>query len=533
MAASYDILVVGGGHNGLVAAFYLARWGLRTLVLERREFVGGACVTETIWPGYRASTGAYVLSLIRPAIFRDMRLAERGLQVIPLDPPACNVYPNGRHLYLHDDTRKTCEEMTRFSKRDAEAYPKMEAELERIGRLLGPLFDRPPPDPRMRDLRDVLGLLRLGARGIRCRDSLLDTAWLFSTSLEQFLEERYESNEIKTAFAWHAINDNSVGPGTPGTAYVIVHDQIQAAGGMPWGLVRGGMGRLTELMAEAAREAGVEIRTGAEVDRILTHNGRARGVALKGGDEIEARVVLSNADPKRTFLGLVDPSALDDSFLSAIRRYRCEGTSVKINLAVAELPRIKGLPGNGVQPYHRCMISINPLTVGELDLAMDDSRRGIPCTNNPHIELCFPTASDPSLAPPGKHIITIDVNSQPYRLKEGSWDEIKDQVAERIIRQISEYMPDLPDLILHRQVLSPLDLERRLYLTGGHALHGDMGPDQLFFLRPVPGCGDYRSPIRGLYMCGAGTHPGGSVNGANGRNCAHEVWRDLKKKRVG
>jgi phytoene dehydrogenase-like protein len=533
MAERYDAVVVGGGHNGLVAAFYLARWGLRTLVLERNDVVGGPCITASPWPGYRVSSGAYALGLLRPVVARDMRLAQRGLRVDLRNPQHTNLYADGRHLYLHDDLERTCEEIARFSKRDAEAYRRMDVELEQTARFLSPLFDRAAPDPRKSGPSDLLGLARMGLRALRFRKSMLDTATLFSTPAQQFLEARFESQEILSAFAWDAMDNNSVGPSTPGTAHMLLHAHVSSkVGGESgnWGFVRGGMGRVTQLMAEATREAGAEIRTNVEVERIATRNGRAVGVVMRDGEEIPARVVLSNADPKRTFLGLVDPKELDEGFLGAIRSYRCEGTSIRINLAVGELPRVKGIPGDGEQPYHRSMIWIDR-TLDELERGAQDMKNGIP-TPEPHVEMCIPTVSDPSLAPPGKHIIIMDAVCHPYRLKEGSWDQIRDQVADRIIRYLGEYMPNLPGSILHREVLCPVEIERRFAMTGGHHLHGDMGPDQLFFLRPAPGYGNYRTPIRGLYMCGSGVHPGGGITGAPGRNCARRVRWDQKMGRL-
>jgi phytoene dehydrogenase-like protein len=290
------------------------------------------------------------------------------------------------------------------------------------------------------------------------------------------------------------------------------------------------MGRVTEVMADAAREAGAEVRTGAQVQRITTVNGRATGVALANGEELRAPRVLSNADPKRTFLGLVDEADLPEAFLSAIRAYRCMGTSMKINLAVSELPQARGHPEGGVQPYHTGIMEMNPF-IPDMDMQQAQARAGI-AADPAHIELCFPTVHDPSLAPGGKHVITIDVNSQPYDLRHDDWDVIKDARADAAIAQIAEVFPKLPDVIEHRQVLSPLDLERLIGLTGGHALHGDMSPDQLLFMRPVRGYADYHTPVVGLYLCGAGTHPGGGVTGANGRNAAREVLRDSRKRLV-
>ena len=529
---SYDAIVVGGGHNGLVAGFYLARAGLRTLILERRDIVGGACVTEEFAPGYRASTGAYVLSMLRESIWRDMRLVRRGIHVDAAGP-TLNVFPDGAHYSLDDDKELTLEETRRFSRRDADALVRLEEDLGRFAGAVTPYFERTAPDPRLRSAHDLRELARAGRLALRHRRDLLDLSFLFTTSATQFLGERFESEHVMAALGWHAINDSVAGPSTPGTAFVLLHDHAsEETGGGPraWGFVRGGMGRLTQVMASAAREAGAEVRTDAEVERILTVNGRAAGVVLANGEEVRAPRVLSNADPKRTFLGLVDERDLPDAFLASIRAYRCMGTSMKINLAVSELPMARGLPEGGVQPYHTGIMELNPF-IADMDMQQAQARAGI-AADPAHVELCFPTVHDASLAPEGKHVITIDVNSQPYDLRHDSWDDIKDARADAAIAQIAEVFPKLPDLIEHRQVLSPLDLERLIGLTGGHALHGDMSPDQLLFMRPVRGYADYRTPVRGLYLCGAGTHPGGGVTGANGRNAAREVLRDARKRLV-
>jgi phytoene dehydrogenase-like protein len=528
-AGSYDAIVVGAGHNGLVAGFSLARAGLRVLILERRDIVGGACVTEEFAPGFRASTGAYVLSMLREPIWRDMQLRRRGVAVDPAGP-TLNLYPDGERYLLSDDMAETIEETRRFSSADADALVRFEHDLGELARAVVPFFDRAAFDPRLRGPGDVRSAFRYARILYGNRRLAQDLAFLFSTSVRQFLAERFRSEHVMAALGWHAINDSLAGPSTPGTAYVLLHDHASDAGDGPrnWGFVRGGMGRVTELMAEAARQAGAEIRLGAAVARVRTRDGRATGVVLESGEEISSRRVLSNADPKRTFLRLCDPDDLPASFVGAIDAYRCEGSSMKINLGLSGLPRLAG--GNGGEPeaYHTGIMELDPF-LPDMDAHQAEAQRGIPA-DPAHIELCFPTVHDASLAPEGKHIMTIDVNSQPYRLAGGDWDAIKEERADRAIAQITEHFPTLPDLIEHRQVLSPLDLERVLGLTGGHALHGDMAPDQLLFLRPVRGYGDYRTPIRDLYLCGAGTHPGGGVTGANGRNCAREVLRDAKRR---
>lgn len=526
-ARHYDAIVVGGGHNGLVAAFYLARAGLSTIVLERRPFVGGACVTEEFAPGFHASTGAYVLSMLRGSIWRDMRLVERGVRVDPAGP-SVHVFPDGARLSVDDEMAPTLEEIARFSKDDARAYPAFEDELSSIAAAVSPVFDLPPPDPTTRSLAGLLHLTRY-ARLILANRRLLDAAaFLFTTSASHLLDERFGSEHVKAAIGWHAINDSLQGPSAPGTAYVLLHDHAADAAGPAarrWGFVRGGMGFLTARMADAVRDAGGEIRTGAEVERIVLESGRATGAALAGGEEIRASCVLSNADPKRTFLQLVDESHLPAAFLEQVRAYRCDGTSMKINLAVDRLPELAGEP-SGVQPYHRGIMEFTS-TLADMDRDQALARQGIAARDS-HVEVCVPTVHDASLAPPGHHILTIDVNSQPYRVRDG-WDGIKERRADQVVAQLERSFPGLSSSIVHRQVLSPLDLERVLGITGGHALHGEMTPDQLLFMRPVRGWANYRTPIRDLYLCGAGTHPGGGVTGANGRNAAREVIRDRRR----
>ena len=382
--------------------------------------------------------------------------------------------------------------------------------------------------------RDLLGMGKLGGRALRHRRSLLEVGYLFATSASQYLDEWFESDHLKASLGWHAINDSVAGPGTPGTAYVLLHDHAaeDAGGGIRrWGFVPGGIGEVTRMMADAAREAGAEIRTEAPVARVLADGGSVAGVELESGEVIEAATVLSNADPKHTFLTLCDAADLPERFLGAVDAYRCNGTSIKINLGVDRLPAAAAMNGNGaVQDYQRGIMEITS-TLADMDRAQDEARAGR-LAGHPHIEMCFPTVHDPSLAPEGHHVVTIDVNSQPYHLAAGAWDDLKDAAADRAIAQLDELFPGLSSSIVYRQVLSPLDLERVLGLTGGHALHGDMAADQLFTMRPVRGWASYRTPIRGLYLCGAGTHPGGGVTGANGRNAAREVLRDGRTARL-
>ena len=524
------IVIVGGGHNGLVAAFYLARAGLEPLVLERRPIVGGACVTEEFAPGFRASTGAYVLSMLRPAVWRDMRLSQRGVTVSPAGP-SLNLMPDGASLLLDDDPSEANEAVSAHSRRDAAALSSFESQLGRLAQVLLPTIDLPAPDPAMRRARDWATLLRLLPTGATHRALIADTLRLLTTSVNDYLSERFESDIVKVALGWHAINDSLAGPSSSGTGYVLLHDHASGdpAGGIrQWGFVNGGMGQVTAAMADAAREAGATVRTGAEVAAIRTNGQRVAGVTLSDGEEIDAEIVVSNADPRHTFLSLCAGHTLPQDFERAIRAFRCEGTSMKINLALASLPRVRGDRSNQVQPYHRGILEVGP-DLDVLDEQQALARRGIPAEGS-HIEICFPTVHDPALAPAGHHIATIDVNSQPYHLRSENWDDVKDRIADRVVRELGELMPNLPGAVVGRQVLSPLDLERVLGLTGGHPLHGEMTLDQLFIFRPVLHYSDYRSPIDGLYLCGAGTHPGGGVTGANGRNCAAAVLADRRRR---
>ena len=525
---SHDVVIVGGGHNGLVTAFYLARAGMKTLVLERRDMVGGCCVTEEFAPGFHASTGAYVLSLIRPAVLRDMDLQGRGL-VVDEGGPTFHIYDDGSWLYLRDDLEDCQRELAKFSEHDSVAYPRFIEHMERMAEILEPLMDVSPPDLVSNGANNLRGLLRLGRHGLRHRAAMTELVDLLASSARSVLDQYFESDQVKAAFAWHALNDSSHSPSTPGSAFVLIHDAVSGSdqdSHVPWGFVRGGMGRVTELMAEAARDAGAEIRLGAEVDRVMMSDARVTGVRLADGEVVTSTVVVSNADPIRTLYGLVGRDHLPDETAAQIDTYRINGTSIKINLGVDRLPMLSDYPNNvsGPQEYHRSIVEFHP-TLDDMERGADNVKYGRPTLEKMNIEMCFPTVHDPSLAPKDMHIVTIDSNTQPYQLSDGSWDGIKNEVADAVLARIESRFPGLSASVKHRQVLTPLDMERVLGITGGHALHGDMAPDQLFFLRPVPGFRAYETPIRNLYMCGAGTHPGGGVTGANGRNCAREVLR--------
>jgi phytoene dehydrogenase-like protein len=525
----YDVVIIGGGHNGLVAAAYLARAGRSVLVLERRPLVGGACVTEGVWPGYRVSTAAYLCGLLHPVIIRDLGLERHGYEILPKDPAFFSPFPDGRALFVWKDDAKTAEEIARFSRHDAEAYPDYEAFLGRLGAFVEPWLLRTPPDLVRRRPADVAGLLRFAwqVAGLP-RGDLVRSLRIATQSARDFLDGWFESEELKASLATDGVIGARGGPSTPGTAYVLFHHCMGQAAGKRglWGFVRGGMGGVSQALASVCRAHRVEIRTGTEVERVALHRGRAAGVVLAGGDEIRSRVVVSNADPKRTFLRFVPDSALTDAFRREIEGLKTEGVAMKINLALDGLPDFLARPGGREGPQHRATIHIGP-TMDYIDRAWADAQLGRP-SGQPFLEVTIPTTYDASLAPPGKHLMNVFVQYTPYRLAEGTWDALKEAYADRVIAALAEYAPNVPDLIVHRQVISPLDLERDFALTGGDIFHGEMTLDRLFFMRPAPGWAQYRTPVPGLYLCGSGTHPGGGVMGAPGFNAAREILRDLR-----
>jgi phytoene dehydrogenase-like protein len=523
----YDAVIVGGGHNGLVTAAYLARAGRKVLVLERREMVGGCAVTEEIWPGYKVSTGAYLTSLMQERIVRELELERHGYQVDAKDPAFFSVFPDGRHFFMWQDRAKTLAEIAKFSKRDAEVYPAYEDQLERLSQVVEELLLTIPPQFPPGGIADYIEYLRLAGRmrGLSPKE-LVALVKIFTQSASEFLDEWFESEQVKVTLATDGVIGANGGPRSPGTAYILLHHCMGGVGGHRglWGFVRGGMGMVAESIASAARAKGVEIRTGVAVERVLVRSGRAYAVVLESGEEIEGGQIASNLDPKITFLRLLETRDLPAEFVDAIRKFRIEGTSCKINLALNGLPEFTSYPG-APGPQHRATMHICP-SIEYVERAWDDAKYGRP-SERPLLELTVPTMYDPSLAPPGKHIMGIFLQYAPYTLREGTWDELREPFGDRVISLIAEYAPNIRSIVEHRQVLSPLDLERRFGITGGNIFHGEMSLDQMFVMRPVAGWARYRTPVPGLYLCGSGAHPGGGVMGAPGYNAAREILKDL------
>ncbi|HYH28481.1 MAG TPA: NAD(P)/FAD-dependent oxidoreductase [Actinomycetota bacterium] len=530
MARSLDAVVVGGGHNGLVAAAYLAKAGRSVVVLEARPMVGGAAVTEEVWPGYRVSTASYVVSLLLPQIVQDLALDRHGYRVYPIDPAYFAPFPDGRGLVVWEEPEKAAEEIARFSPRDAEAYVRYEHDLDELARFVRPLLTRIPPTARMRGMSDMRAALSLG-RYLRAERELLPRVIdLMTMSVADFLGEYFTDPAVLGALAPGGVIGAWGGPMSPGSAYVLLHHRMGAAagGGGAWAFVRGGMGALSEAIASAARAAGAEIRTQARVSRIARNGSRATGVVLEDGTEVSARMVLSAIHPRTTFLEMIGAEHLPDGLVSELHRYRTRGASAKVHLALSELPDFRAMPGKELGVQHPEFI-ISP-SLDYLERAWDDAKYGR-VSEHPMLDCVIPTTKDPTLAPEGRHILSAFVQYAPRDLAEGSWTEEREALADRVIQTIGEYAPNVPGAVLERHVVTPEDLEQRFGLLGGNIFQGEMSLDQLFFLRPVRQAGAYRTPIRGLYLCGSGTHPGGGVMGAPGYNAARIVARDLRRRR--
>jgi phytoene dehydrogenase-like protein len=529
--STYDAVVVGAGHNGLTAAAYLARAGLRTLVLERREIVGGACVTEEIAPGCRASTTSYIASMLRPEVIRDLQLARHGLRMVPCEPGLQVAFEDGTAVPWWTDHERTVAEWASISAADAQTFDRVDRRLKRLVRYLQPFFLESPPDvhatgwAKIREGRRVLKRVRK-IKG----DEITDLVEFLTGSLGDFLDRHFESDKIKRMFLANNVYGMHSPPYRPGTAIgLLFHllsggdDEVQGF----YGHVMGGMGSITQAMASAAREYGAEIRTDAPVAKILVEHGRTSGVVLDDGTEIRATTVLSNADPKRTFLGLVDKGDVPVEFRQEIESIKMAGPCAKVNMVLNEEPRFTGVPADA-DPNRRSLATLVP-TLESAERMYDVAKWGeIP--QELWVDCVIASNVDPTLAPEGKHVMTCFVQYIPYELRQGTWDEKRDLLGRRVVDTIAHYAPNVPGAIEAMQVLTPLDLERTYGLTEGNIFHGDLNIQQLFFMRPVPGWSDYRTPVAGLYLCGAGVHPGGGVTGAPGYSASHKVLRDLKKK---
>jgi phytoene dehydrogenase-like protein len=532
--ARWDVIVVGAGHNGLTAGAMLARAGLATLVVERRDVAGGCCVTEEIAPGCRASTTSYIASMLRPEVIRELRLGRHGLRMIPCEPSLQVALDGGEVLASWSDPARTAAEISRFSPADARAFLAADLELRGLAARLQPLFMQLPPDTRATGLRGGRELLRLGRslRGLRGAD-LDGLTRLLTGSLGQFIDARLESRQAKALLLANNLYGKHGGPYQPGTliglAFHLLSGGEQAEQGF-FGHVMGGMGAISGAIAAAGREAGMQVATGAAVTRILVRGGRAAGVALEDGTEIAAGTVLSGADPKRTFLGLLGKEELPDDFRAAVSGIKMDGPCGKVNLVLDAEPQVRGMPEDA-GPGRRALFTLPP-ALAVADACYDRAKRGeLADADELFVDCVVASNVDDSLAPPGRHIMTCFVQYLPYRLAAGTWDAARDELGDRVLARIGQFAPNVPAAVVARQVLTPLDLERDYGLTEGNIFHGDISPDQLFHMRPVPGWARYATPVEGLYLCGAGAHPGGGVTGAPGYNAARRVLADLRADR--
>ena len=530
MDRQYDAVIVGGGHNGLVCACYLAAAGLKVRVLERRGIVGGAAVTEEFFPGFRNSTASYTVSLLDPQLIADLRLREHGLTL--LERPISNFVPlpDGGSLKIGPTLAATQAAVAKFSQRDAEALPRYYAMLERAAGVLRELARQTPPNVGG-SVRDVLAALAAGNRMRRlsmpARRDVLD---LFTKSAGQLLDAWFESAALKAAFGFDAIVGNFASPYTPGSAYVLLHHVFGEVNGRRgvWGHAVGGMGAITQAMAAEAHARGVEITTGVEVAHIAVSGGVARAAVLADGSAIEARCVVANVNPKMLYLDLLDTRELDADFVSRIRNFKCGSATFRINVALAALPDFSALPGCNVQEHHQSGIIMAP-SLAYMERAYFDARTH-GWSREPVVEMLIPSTVDDTLAPPGRHVASLFCQHFSYELPDGKgWDDCKEQAADLVIATVNRYAPNFKASVLARMVLSPLDLERKFGLAGGDIFHGALTLDQLYSARPVLGHAAYRGPLARLYMCGSGTHPGGGVTGIPGHNAAREIIRDFRR----
>jgi phytoene dehydrogenase-like protein len=524
MADSYDTIIIGGGHNGLVAAAYLARGGQRVLVLEKRYLVGGASVTEEIFPGFKYTVFSYVVSLLRPDIVRELHLARHGLTVLPLESTLTPL-PGGDYLYRDGDHYRTLRAIARHSERDAAAYDDYSRTMYFMAKAVKYILEITPPDPtsfRPGPWWELVGLARhfLGLG----EEQLYTLARLMTRSAADFVEQWFTFEPLKATLSASGIIGTFLGPRSPGTAYVLLHHYMGEIDGAfrAWGFAKGGTGGIADAIANAATAFGAEIRCNAPVETIIAKNGQAVGVALADGEEIYAKTIASSLDPKTTFLDLLDPQQLPGDFVSAIRRFDTQGSSGKVNLALDGLPTLAARPEFG--RHYAGAFSISP-SIDYLEEAYDDAKYG-DFSRRPYVDVIFPSVIDPSMAPPGKHVMSCFVQYAPYKLRHGTWDEKREAFGDTVVDTLATYFPDIKERILHRQVLTPLDIERSIGIAQGNIFHGELSLSQLFFLRPASGYADYRTPLRNLYQCGSGTHPGGGIMGAPGKLGAKQILKD-------
>ena len=524
MAPTWDAIVIGGGHNGLVNAAYLARAGRKVLVLERRPRVGGAAVTEEIFPGFKFSMFSYVVSLLRPEIIRDLDLPGHGLHILPLESTVTPMF-NGDYLAGWPDHDETRRELCRHSLRDAEAYDEYGRLMHFMAHAVRPILGMVPPDPTSMAPSDLAGMLKLGKhfRGLGA-EKFHALFKLMTMSAADFLDEWFETDVLKATKSASGIIGTFLGPRSPGSAYVLLHHYMGELDGVfrAWGFAKGGTGSVSESIAGAARRFGAEIRTDSAVSKALVKNGRAVGVVLENGDEIRARSVVSGLDPRQTFLGLLDRKDLPSELVGDIERFKFRGSSGKVNLALGALPDFTCMPGHG--PHLRGAMSISP-SLDYMERAYDDAKYG-EFSKEPYMDIVIPSLIDPGMAPPGKHVMSIFVQYAPYHLNGGWTDAKREAFGDAVVNALARFAPNIKSCILHRQVLTPLDMERITGLTEGNIFQGELALHQLFFMRPAPGWAKYRTPVKALYQCGAGTHPGGGIMGASGRLAALAMLED-------
>ncbi len=524
----YDAIVIGAGHNGLTNAAFLAKAGVKVLVLERNSYIGGASVSRELYPDFTYSNCSYVCSLYRPELFRHLDLGRHGLQLIPYNG-GVTFMQNGDMFGNYVDDEQSRREIQRHSKNDADAMDRFHVDTLRQCRFIRPFLLRTPPDPASFKPRDLMELLFLAKEFYKMgEEQMYDTIRFWTMSIADFLDEYFECDVIKAHMAGSGIIGTALGVHSPGTAYVLLHHYMGDLDGNigAWGFARGGMGSVADALASSFKSFGGEIKIDSGVDQIIVRNNKVTGVALENGDEFHAPIVISNLDAKRTFLNIMDENDLHPDFVRRIRNFKIRGSSGKLNIALDGLPTFNGLPKNS--PLMTCDFHFID-TMERMERAYDDWKNGT-WSKDPYIDMLIPSQIDPTMAPPGKHYMTVFVQYAPPTLADGPWtDETRDAFGQTVIDQIAEYSPDFKDLILHTEVRTPREIENEIGLTEGNIFQGELTMDQLSFNRPIPGYAQYRGPVSGMYMCGSSTHPGGGVMGAPGANAAREILMDLKR----